>query len=447
MTGVNMNARAVRRQPLPYRLALVGGLSLTAFHATGAQAQIDDTTVIQRPIPFDYDRGRNTSVTERARPDYDALGIRRGSFLIYPRLEVGLGATDNVFLTDAGRKSDLYGLVAPSAHVGTDWSQHEIQLNGGARLRRYFDNPRRDRDEWNVDGLGRLDVRSNFSITAQAAAAKIQEEPFTGEANSTVAALSTFRRDYAGVRGQYRGGRVRGILSYDYQDFTFSDVDFGGGVKLGQRNRDRKINRIAGQGEYALSPSLAVYTQVSYSRIDYDTLLAPGIANRDSDGGRIIAGVSLDVSNLFRGVIGVGYTRRDYKSPLYRDVSGISAEGRLEYFPTESATFTLALRRFIEDSNLGGTSAYFDNRVSLKADYELLRNMIVSASAEYGRQNYIGSNDRDNIWRLQTGAQYFASRLLSLQANVSYGHRRRDGGLGDFTISELAGTVSLILKR
>lgn len=67
--------------------------------------------LIERAIPPDFDRGRNTAVFERARPEYDALGIRAGGFLVLPSLETTAGVTNNVFLNSTNTSSD-FGFIS-----------------------------------------------------------------------------------------------------------------------------------------------------------------------------------------------------------------------------------------------------------------------------------------------------------------------------------------------
>jgi hypothetical protein len=386
-------------------------------------------------------------VLERPRPDYDPLGIRRGSFLIHPRLDLGVGASDNIFLAATDRQGDGYGLIAPSLNVTSDWSQNQLLLSSGARFRRYFDHPRRNQDEWYFKGLGRLDVTSTLSLTGEGQAERTQEEPFTGEAQSNIAALSSYRRNFGSIRGQYQAGRIEAIVAVDHQDYSFSTIDLAGGGRLDQSNRDRRINRASGQLQYAFSPATAVYGQVSFIDTNYDNSLAPGIANRDSTGYRAIAGISLDAAKLIRGTIGVGYTSRNYTSPLYKDVHGVSVEAKIEYFPTDFTTLTLNLRRVIEDSNIGVTSAYFDNRVSLRFDQEVLRQLILSVGGQYSRQNYIASPDRNQIWQGRVTAHYLASRSISFLADLNYGHRHQFTAGDSFRLRETAGSVSIILQR
>src|SRR6266699_1072721 len=61
----------------------------------------------QRPEDFGRLLERGQSVVERPRPEYDPLGIRFGSFFLYPRAELDEVYNDNVFATKTGTKSDF----------------------------------------------------------------------------------------------------------------------------------------------------------------------------------------------------------------------------------------------------------------------------------------------------------------------------------------------------
>lgn len=423
-------------------VAALGGALLPA----AALAQTD-TSLIQTPLPIEYDRGRNVSVVEQSRPDYDALGIRAGGVLIYPRIDFGLGFSNNVYLTDGGEESDGYASIAPSLRVRTDWSRHQIIVNGGARLRRYFSNSPRNQNEWNINALGRLDVGNAFTVTAEGQAARVQEDPFSGQTASTLATLSSYRRTFAGLRGEYREGRVRAQVGYNHQTFDFNSIELDDGIRFDQSDRDRDIDQVSGRFEYALSPSAAVYGQVDYNDTEYSQRLAPGSLDRDSTGYRALAGLSLDLSGFFRGIAAIGYTHRDYDSMALGDVSGVSAEARLEYFRSELTTFTLGLRRVIEDSNLGNTGAFFDNYASLRVDHELLRNLLLNAEIDYGIQDYIDSPQRSRTLRGRGGARLLLSRSLAAGADLSYGSRRLRGFGFESNINEFEAGVSLTLQR
>lgn len=410
-------------------------------------AAAQETVLVAPPALPDYDRGRNVSVLQRGRPDYDALGIRRGSFLIYPRVVIGAGVTDNVYLTETNKDGDGYAIFSPSVLATSDWSRHQLSVGGGATLRRYFEETPRNQDEWYLNALGRADFGGNFSLTAEAQAAQSQESPFGGAVQANVAALSSYQRRTGIVRGQYVLGRTRATLSYDFNGFDFDDVTFDNGTRLSQADRDRNIHRVTAQVEYALSPSFSVYGQIGYAKTDYERALLSGQANRDSNAYRIIGGVNFDLSAFFRGSVGVGYVARDYKSALYNNVSGPSIEARIEYFPTQLTTVTLNARRLLDDSNISGTSALFDNQIGVRVDHELLDNLLLNANASYTHQQYIDSSLRSDIYRFELGGRYLVSRSVQLQASLGRGGRSQNQSINFGSVKELTAEFGIVLQR
>ena len=407
-----------------------------------------DSPLIQPVIPVGYDRGRNISVEERARPDYDPLGIQRGSIIYLPRLDLGAGAADNIFATQAGRTSDVYGYIAPSLKVTTDWDSNQVLLQGGGTFEEYGSHAFRDQTEWYFKGLGRLDVSSDFSLTAETQITRTQEEPFSGDATASIGVLSHYRRDLAGLKAEFDRDRFRTIVSYDFQDFNFAPAQLTSGATYSQANRDRQINRGALQTEYALSPSTAIYAQGTYVWTDYSTDLAAGVANRDSTGWRAIAGLSMDVSGFFRGNIGIGYTARHFRAgALYPTVAGFSAEAKLEYFPAETTTVKLDLSRVIEDADIASSSGYFNNGITLGVDQQVRDNIILSAGGDFAAIDYIGVTDREHIWHVRGGGTYLLNHMFQIRADVSYADRRRFDSLSDFSVNETAGRLTLIIQR
>lgn len=388
-----------------------------------AQAQ-DSSVLVEPSIPFSYDKGRNVSVAEKPRTEYDVVGIRLASFELFPKLETGVGYSSNIYLTPNNGRSSAFGVIAPSVRLASDWSRHSLVLSGSGRLVRYFDNSPRNEDNWNAKAVGRMDFGSSYSLTVQTQASREQEEPFTSVSDLDIPSLSAFRRNYVSVRGQYNEGRTRVTLAGDFTTLRFNTIDLAGGATLDQSDRNRDISRMTGQGEYALSPSLSVYLQATYEHAEYKRDDTPLLFFRDGDGWRVLGGVNIDLSGFLRGSLGVGYTRRNYDASIFPTVDGFSAEGKLEYFPTELTTVTVGVSRLIEDASIGTSAAFFSNRASLRVDNELLYNLLINVRGDFGVQDYIASPQRTRSWRLGGGARYLVSPRVQLSGDASLGQRR-----------------------
>ncbi|MFW2831108.1 outer membrane beta-barrel protein [Sphingomonas sp. ID0503] len=398
-------------------------------------------------VPYGYDRGRNVAVADRPRPDYDALGIRAGGFMLYPRVEAGIGGSDNVYLSEGKKTGDLYGIVSPSLRAQSNWSRHSLSASAAGGFRRFFDETPRNEDTWRGSVRTRLDIGTAMTLSVEGQAGRVFETPFSGEVDANIAALSKYDYATASVRGQYSLGRTRLSLGYTRDDYSFRPIKFTDGTRFSQASRDRTIDNVTGQVDFALSPSASVYAKLNYENITYDVPLAAGIPKRSSQGYRAIGGLSVDLASFLRGTIGLGYTVRDFKSEAYDAVRGLSAEAEVEYFYSDLTTVTLRASRKIEDATLFSNSAFFDTRGGVRVDHELLRNLILNLGGEYSHQSYKGVDRTNDIYRISGGGKYLVSRSAFLSAAGTYSNRKSEDVLGRDTLGELRGEVTLTFQR
>lgn len=87
-----------------------------------------------------FDRDRNVSVSERARPEYQAAGLQLGGFNAYPRLTVGAERDDNVGATAANTAEDTIYVVAPELVIERVTADSQVQafLRGSRRMNEDF---------------------------------------------------------------------------------------------------------------------------------------------------------------------------------------------------------------------------------------------------------------------------------------------------------------------
>lgn len=405
---------------IPFRMSICAAFAF----GLSAQAHAQSNSVLIEPsIPIGFDTGRNVSVTERPRPDYDAQGIPVGGFNVYPSIEMGGGFSDNVYLTENDKKADGYAFANPALRASSDWSRHALQVRAQGRFVRYFDETPRNENTFFLGGLGRADLSNDYMLTGEAQFTQQYESPINGEVTGEEAVLSKYQRGFLSMRGEYRSGRFRGVLAGDQTTLDFKEIRFLDGTFDPQRDRDRTINRVTGQLQYAFTPSTGVYGQISYADTNYRSPLSATLVNRDSEGVRILGGLNMDLAGFLRGTVGIGYVWRDYKAPIFKDVKGFSAEAKVEYFFSPLTTFTLAARRVVEDSSIGDSNAFFDNRVALRVDHELLRNLILNAQVDVAHQTYVDSPQKSDIYRISAGARYLSSDTLNLNFQIFYNGR------------------------
>ena len=410
-----------------------------------ARAQVGESLLLPPVVPPGFNRGRNQSVVELPRRAFDPVGIRIGSFNLLPSIQSGGGATSNTYYT-ADPTASPFISTTPSATLISRWNRHELMVSGTGTFREYLGESRRNEATWQSDVRGRVDLGRFSSVTVEEISTQANESQFSGEVTPTVAAISRYRRDFVSVRGVNQVGRTRTTLTADYASFRFQPLPLFSGETRDQSNRDRNVARVTGQFEYARSPGLAFFVQGSFANQAFRTELSPGVPNLDSNGWRALGGINFDLPGKVRGSLGVGYTRQTFDAELYKSVGGVSLEGRLELFPSRLTTVTLGARRSIEITSLGIDGAYWDNRVSARVDREIWRGILVNATGEYTRQNYVRSGQSASGYRLGAGARYFSSRKVVLDGSLSYSNRTPSSGTFGNAFDEVRGEVGLTFR-
>ncbi len=426
---------------------ILGAAATSVAWGGVAEAQTITTRVFETVVPFSYNRGRNESVTERLRPEYAPQGVPAGAFTVFPTARVSGGYEDNVYQTETDRVGDGFLLVSPAIQAISNWSVHRFSVDARGSFKRYLEETPRNETGWSLGADGRIDATPDHALSLGARTSRLYESQFSG------AALNNVRSSVPVQTTSFRGSldsrfnRVRTVLAGDYSVFDYKPVRTLADSRRSQDDRDRNIVRGIGHVEYGLTPDAGVFLQLVGVGTDYRTPLLTGQPNRDSTEVRVLGGVSLDISALMRGSIGVGYTDRRYDAGIYNDVAGLTFNGRVEYFMTQLTTVTLAARREIEDSLIGNSSGYFNNGVTLRVDHELLRNLLLNVGADYEIDDFRGIDGEATVLRVAGGGEYYLNQTFGLSTTLSYARRTSDNNLNGPDLREFRAMAGIVFRR
>lgn len=391
-----------------------------------------------------FSRSRNTSVGQRARPDYEAPGLRAGAFLVYPRLELQAEKNDNIYATGTGEVDDSILHVRPELAIESDWSQNFLSAYVRGGINRYADNDGENTEEYALGTSGRIDVtrQSNIGFGADYTSSF---EPRTAPSAPRNAveptALDTLQ---AYVSGSRSAGYLKLSGRADFRSFDYEDGRTGLGTVIEQDNRDRDVASVSGRVDFAISPDTAFFAQATGNQRSYDvasTALAP---NRDSQGAEYLIGANFEISALVRGEIAAGYIEQSFDEAAFDDVDGFGARAQLEWFPSELTTINVAAGRTVEDTPVAGVGGILSDSASLGIDHELLRNVIVNARVTWGRDDYKGVDREDTRVGANIGATYLVNRNFGVNATFSTLDTTSEGAARDqdFRVNKLA--ISLV---
>lgn len=376
-----------------------------------------------------YSREKYVAVTERAQEEYDPARMQWGSFLAQPELIAGVTSDSNLFASDDNEQSDIIVYLGAGVEARSTWSQNELGFDISGRQNEYTDFGSESNFDFRSRFFGRLDVVRDLNLRGEVFYDD-RTEARTQIANS-IANIEPiqFTRTGAAASANYQNDRTRATASVRVEDRNFDDGIDASGAEFDQDFRDRTTTTGTLLASYAVTPNVAVFAQATTSERDYDlsSTTSTSVINRDSTGYNLQGGVDFELTALLRGRIGAGYLENDRDDPGLADVDGVSIDGQLEWFPSQILTLTFDAARRIEDPGLLEAPNAIATRFGVRADYELRRNIILSASGRFGELDFDDIDRTDDFSELSISATYKLNRNIHLDAFIENIERDTNG--------------------
>lgn len=420
-------------------IAIAAGLS----HPAAAQTARADMASASN-VESNFARDRNVSVTQRPREGYQAVGLRMGSFMAYPKLSLGVEFNDNIYATDVNETDDLIWRVEPELAISSDWSRHALSAYARGTILRYQDFDTENVEDVSVGASGQIDLLRNSFITLGADWAKLTEPRTSPNAVSGAVEPTEYETTGARIAISHELNRLRLSGGYDLKTYDYDDGRNPAGGVIPQQYRDRDEHTFTARADYAVSPAAALFLEVARNQRDY-RLNRPAVTLvRDSEGYRALVGANFETGATTRGEIAVGYFNQEYDDPTLNDIDGFGARAQVEWFPTQLTTVTFTGSRTIEESASPGSAGYVSENIGVKVDHELMRNVILTGNVSKGKDEYEGITRKDDRFNAGLGATYLLNRNAGL--TVAYSHMEMDSsGVGgqDFKVNKIGATLAL----
>lgn len=445
---------ARRRKGASARLLVTIGV--VAFAAPSVKAQEAALPQLD-PVatPSIGDGGVELDVTRRHRSEFDPRGIPVGSWTLLPSVAAHLGYESNLYGAETNRTSGGFAEIEPSIALQSNFTGGAVTVQADGRFRRFFDQSPANETSYKTAVDGRYDMSGTISLYAGASFGQLIERRDSSGFPDGVVEPIRFLQTTGYVRGQYEAGNLRALASVDYTRFDFRDATTigpdGTTARFDQAVRNHDIGRASLDADYAITPDFGIFARGTASMVRYDrSEIAPGIPNLDANDYSALVGITLGRGQLVRGSIGVGYNWRDYQAGSLGRIGGIAFNVDLKYFMTPLVTISVSGSRTLEEAvvqNAGAGQAIVEKAGGLintvgtvRADYELLRSLILNASVTVRHAKFRDDPRRDTVIEAGAGATYHMSRRLALDIGASYVDRKVRGdpdavSYDDFTVT------------
>lgn len=405
----------------PHRIAAALLLATTALCASpdGASAQ-------QRGEP-----NPNVTVQDRARPDFDPIGIRAGSFFLFPSIGLAGLYDDNIFAEDDDEEGDFAAIVTPLLRLRSNFSRHSLNLDVGAETAFYAEEDDNDYQDVFARGGGQLEITRDNLLDASFDLSRLHEDRDSPD-DTGQDEITDYYRQQAGLSYRRNFNRLFAIVGSEIVRLDFQDTD-------DENNDDRDRNQLVGRARlgYELGPRLAAFVQGTADARRYDETPDDGGFDRDSEGYGARVGATVDITSILFGELSAGYTYRTYDDEELDSVDGFSFGGAITWNVTPLTSVIFEGLGEIQETTVaaGGDTAAGNFQTSLGVDvtHELLRNVLLNANAGYIRDDFEGIDRTDDSVLVGGGVSYLLNRNLSLDATYSFRNRFSDDSDEEYT--------------
>lgn len=374
---------------------------------------------------------------------YDPLGIRLGSFILLPAVELRGGYTSNAAGASSGGPSGLLA-IAPDILLKSDWSRNEATFRLKGVYDYYTDTSVAPYPNLYVEGNGRIDLPNDWALRLKA------------DYNYDTQSLSSL--DYpagvdnppgvntydAGVTLEGDVGRIvlqlRGTGTY-----TGYDDGLAGDIVINQSYRNNTLLSGAARIGYQWTPAVAPFVEAQLSTRLFTQPTDIFGYSRDSNGLTIRGGIAYSADPILRGEIALGWHREAYVDETFNDFDAPTIDASLVWSPSQLTEIAFVASTTLDPANDPGASSKLVYDLGLTATRYIRRNFTLEGDLGYQYERYIGTDLADITYEAGIQATYKFNREAWLVGRLSQEYYQSALPGGDYPTT--TATIGLRLQR
>ena len=375
------------------------------------------------PLALAQEGGQPTAVFDRPHAPYDAKGLDLGSFRLFPAAGVSETYDDNIFADENNAQDDLITAVSAALIAESQWSRHQLKVEGRLRHEAFLNNDSQDRTEYALTPTLRLDLgeRDTARLTAEHSRRVVgRDDPEdAGDDEPT-----TFNRFLVGGAYIHRVNRVFFGLNS-----TLRRDDY---ISSGDDDRDRNEYRFGLPLGYEVSAKTDVTLEPFVRLRDFDDLDSTG-ADRDSRAAGATVGIDTEVTSLLHLNFDVGFIANDYEDSRFDDSLDLIFGGEAVWYATAMTTVKARAERRDIATSQPGSSSKTQSSAAMEVQHELLRNVLLGGEVRYINDDFREIDRVDDRVQLGLSAEYLVNRYVSVAADYRYEQRWSDLDNADYS--------------
>jgi hypothetical protein len=349
---------------------------------------------------------------------FDPLGIRAGSFLLRPAIEVLGGYDTNPARTPGGGRGSDFGIVAPELQVNSNWSRHQLTANLRGSYTAYGTAPAQDRPAFDGKIDGRIDVTGRTRIDLESRLLVATDNPGSPNIQTGLARLP-ISTDVGGTIGLgQRFNRFDVSLKGLVDRTTYQDSVFTNGTVASNDGRNFDQYKTQLRSGYELTPGVIPFLELDADRRRHDLAVDSTGFDRDSQGRAAKVGSTFELSRILTGELAFGYLERDYADARLPSIRGPTLDASLTWLASALTTFKLTAVTRADESTLAGVSGVFTHELGIEVDHAFRTWLDATLKFTGDRDAYVGIPRQDSRYAAAFDLTYKLNREMQVKGEL-----------------------------
>ncbi len=333
------------------------------------------------------------------------------------------------------RTNRTYSETSLSGTLDSNWSRHSLNVDGRGTWQKNLSGTGTESPSANVNARLNLDLINDFTGLLGAGYSYSRESRTDPNAISGATTQAGVHELRASIGLEKKLGLLRGATTVEVTRKIYGDATLADGTTVLLNDRDTLGAALTSRIGYELSPALVPFIEGSVGREKYDQRIDSTGSERSSTTLAARAGAEINFGEKLSGEFAAGYVMRSLDDRNLADISGLTADGELNWSPLRGTNVKLGLATTLEAATTAGQSGAVVYEFDSILSQQIRNNLVARLGATAGFRDYDPGSGRGNqrSYGASAGLTWSINRYLDLEADASYQKTKETGGTDEET--------------
>ena len=350
--------------------------------------------------------------------------IQLGLFDLVPSLSVTEEFNDNIFLSDSYQKSDTISRVVPALTLQSNWQRTRLRLEALGDTGFYAKSGEDDYLDGELGVSAGSDIGPAFAVDGDFRIAKGHEDRGGDDIPTGASEPVTYDEKNTEIALRYFAGDVHYHAAIAFRQLDFDDTALTNGGIANNDDRDRTELRLIMRASYQLGPGRKAYGETTFNQREYENTPDDQGIFRNSNGYRLLGGMTFDLTDLIKADLGAGWMSQIYEDSRLQNNEGFSLRAATTWNITRMTALDFRAKREIGETTVTGASGIIGESFDAGIEHELRRWLSIRLNAGYQQDRFEGAGRTDKLMSFGGGVRYELNRFTELDGSWRYDQRK-----------------------